>query len=128
MNRPNIFGNYRVDQQLRACSLWPKAQIPLGYWQPVVSKIPVLILSGYMDPVTPPDWIEDVARHLPNSKHIIIRHHAHVPEGLSHMECLDKMIMDFLDRGATESIDTACVGQMLPPPFFTEEAKETKPR
>jgi pimeloyl-ACP methyl ester carboxylesterase len=128
MNKGNIFGNYRVDQQLRACSLWPQAQIPRGYWQPVVSNIAVLILSGYMDPVTPPDWIEEVAKHLPNSKHIIIRHHAHVPEGLSHMECLDKMIIDFLEKGDIKAIDISCVGQMLPPTFFIEEAKETKPR
>ena len=128
MNKGNIFGNYRVDQQLRACSLWPQAQLPRGYWRPVVSNIPVLILSGYMDPVTPPDWIEEVARHLPNSKHVIIRHHAHVPEGLSHMECLDKMIIDFLDKGDPKVIDISCVRQMLPPPFFIEEAKETKPR
>lgn len=128
MNKGKIFGNYRVDQQLRACSLWPEAQLRSGYWQPVVSNTPVLILSGFMDPVTPPGWAEEVARHLSSSKHVIIRHHAHVPEGLSHMECLDKMILEFLDKGSTKAIDTSCVGQMLPPTFFIEASKDNKPR
>ena len=123
MNKGNMLGNYRVDQQLRACGLWPQAQVQRGYWQPVASNIPVLILSGHMDPVTPPGWIAKVAKHLPSSKHVIIRHHAHVPEGLSHMECLDKMILEFLEKGSTKAIDTSCVGQMLPPPFFIEDNK-----
>lgn len=117
MNAQNIFGNYRVFQQRRACAIWPQGRLPKGYDQPVVSNIPVLILSGYMDPVTPPVWGEEVARHLPNSKHVIIRHHAHVPVGLSHIECLDKLILEFLSRGNARELDVSCVEQMMPPPF-----------
>ena len=117
MNRGNLFGNYRVFQQSRACKLWPRGRLPKGYDQPVVSNIPVLIFSGYMDPVTPPEWGEGVASHLPNSKHVIIRHHAHVPIGLAHMECLDKLILDFLLQGNARNLDTSCVEQMTAPEF-----------
>lgn len=117
MNARNIFDNYRVFQQKRACALWPRGRIPKGYDRPVVVNTPVLIFSGYMDPVTPPEWGEGVARHLPNSKHVIIRNHAHVPVGLSHLECLDKLILEFLSRGTIRALDTSCVEQMKPPPF-----------
>ena len=120
MNRGNLFDNYRVAQQLRACRLWPTARLTSGYSQPVFSKAPVLILSGYMDPVTPPAWAEGVASHLPNSRLVAIRHHAHVPQGLSHIECLDKVILEFLDKGDVKSLDANCVDGMLPPPFSTE--------
>jgi pimeloyl-ACP methyl ester carboxylesterase len=121
INKDTYFGNYRVIQQRRACQDWPRAEMPLGYDRPVVSDIPVLIFSGYMDPVTPPAWGEEVASHLPNSKHVVIRHHAHVPNGLTNIECLDKVTLEFLERGAARDLDTACLDQMLPPPFFVEE-------
>jgi pimeloyl-ACP methyl ester carboxylesterase len=117
MNAGNLFDNYRVFQQRRACSMWPRGRLPKGYAQPVVSHAAVLIFSGYMDPVTPPEWGEGVARHLLNSKHVIIRHHAHVPIDLSHIECLDKLILEFLSRGSAKELDTSCVEQMMPPPF-----------
>jgi len=126
MNSGNMFDNYRVIEQVRACSLWPKAQSARGYSQPVNSKVPVLILSGYMDPVTPPTWAETVTKQLPNSKQAIIRYHAHVPIGLSHMECLDKMILELLDKGDAKTVDTSCVSEMLPPPFRTNV--ETRPK
>jgi len=36
--------------------------------------VPVLIFSGYLDPVTPPERGEEVAKYLPNSRHVIIPH------------------------------------------------------
>lgn len=123
MKGGNLFGTYRISQQRRACELWPLAPLPKGYNQPVVSNIPVLIFSGYMDPVTPPEWGERVARDLPNSKHVIIRHHAHMPVGLTHMECLDKLILDFLLQGNARNLDTSCVEQMNAPAFQIEALK-----
>ena len=44
-NAGNPFGNYRVVQQTRACSMWPRGKIPDDYHQPVSSNVPVLIFS-----------------------------------------------------------------------------------
>ncbi|MDT7777717.1 MAG: hypothetical protein QOC99_229 [Acidobacteriota bacterium] len=121
INKNTFFGNYRVTQQRRACRNWPRGELPAGYDKPVTSEIPVLIFSGYMDPVTPPEWGAEVASHLPNSKHVVIRHHAHVPNGLTNIECLDKVTLEFLERGDVKNLDTSCLDQMLPPPFFVEQ-------
>jgi pimeloyl-ACP methyl ester carboxylesterase len=120
LNKGNIFGNYRVEQQHRACEMWARGRIPSGYHQPVRTDIPVLIFSGYMDPVSPSEWGEGVARLLPNSRLISIRHLAHLPDGLAHMECLDDLILDFLSRGDTRGLDTSCVQQMSAPEFQIE--------
>ena len=123
LNKGNLFDNYRVTHQRLGCGLWPRGRLPKGYAQPVVSNIPALIFSGYMDPVTPPEWGEGVAGHLPNSQHVIIRHHAHMPDGLTHMECLDKLILDFLSQGNARNLDISCVEQMTAPEFQTEALK-----
>jgi pimeloyl-ACP methyl ester carboxylesterase len=116
-----LFGDYRVVQQRRACGLWPRAALPDDYHQPVESSVPVLVISGLMDPVTPPEWGEHVVRHLPNSLHLVIPHHAHIPVGLTRMDCLDGLTLDFLQRGRVEGLDASCVKEMLPPPFVVED-------
>ena len=120
-NTDNPFGNYRVFQQSRACSLWPQGKIPGDYHDPVRSDVSVLIVSGRMDPVTPPEWGEEVARYLPNSRHVIVSNHAHMPEGLTNIRCLDNLMLDFLSKGDARDLDVACVEQMLPPPFATNK-------
>jgi pimeloyl-ACP methyl ester carboxylesterase len=123
-NAGNPFGNYRVFQQTRACSMWPQGRIPDGYHQPVTSSSPVLIFSGYMDPVTPPERGEEVASHLPNSRHVIIPHGGHGIEGLTNVECLDKLMLEFLSKGNARELDTTCVERVLSPPFVIKESKE----
>jgi len=112
-----VFGNYRLAQQKRACSLWPARELPKSYQQPVTSDVPVLLISGKMDPITPPSWAADVAAHLPHGRQIVAPHFAHFPSGLSNMECFDKIILDFLASPDSKDLDTECVNQMLPPPF-----------
>lgn len=120
MNKNTFFGNYRVEQQVRACAHWPRGVVPEDYGKPVVATAPVLIIAGYMDPVTGPDWAEEVASHLPNSRLWSIRNHAHVPDGLTNFGCFDSVIMRFLDQPDSKQLDTSCGEQMLPPPFFIE--------
>jgi pimeloyl-ACP methyl ester carboxylesterase len=121
MNAGNPFGNYRVVQQTRACSMWPQGKIPAGYLEPVYSKAPVLILSGQVDPVTPPERGEEVASHLPNSRHIVVPHGAHGVDGLTNVECLDKVMLEFLAKADAKELDTSCVESVRPPAFVTKE-------
>ncbi len=117
MNEGNPFGHYRVFQQTRACSLWSRAKVPDGYLDPVSSNIPVLIFSGQMDPVTPPQRGEEVARTLPNSRHILVAQAAHGMEGLSNQDCVDGLILEFMDKADPKALDATCVEKMVPPPF-----------
>jgi pimeloyl-ACP methyl ester carboxylesterase len=120
LNADNPFGNYRVFQQTRACGMWPRGEIPTDFLQPVHSNAPVLILSGNMDPVTPPKYGEEVAKYLPNSRHVIVPEAGHGMDGLSDQECVDRLIIDFLDKGDAKNLDVSCVERMAPPPFLTK--------
>jgi pimeloyl-ACP methyl ester carboxylesterase len=120
------FGNYRVDQQKRACSMWPRGEIPPGYHDPVRSDVPVLLISGHMDPVAPPELAEEVVRHLPNGRHVIIPAAAHTPEGLSNLDCLNNLMLDFFAKADATNLHVACVAEMRPPPFSTDAATSQK--
>jgi pimeloyl-ACP methyl ester carboxylesterase len=119
LNADNPFGNYRVFQQTRACGLWPRGRIPADYQDPVSSNAPVLIFSGNMDPVTPPKYGEEVARHLPNSRHVIIPAAGHNVDGLTDPDCMDRIAIEFLNNGDAKNLDVSCVERMAPPPFAT---------
>jgi pimeloyl-ACP methyl ester carboxylesterase len=119
LNADNPFGNYRVFQQTRACGMWPRGKIPTDFLEPVSSNAPVLIFSGNMDPVTPPQYGEEVAKHLRNSRHIIIAEGGHGVDGLKDPGCVDRIAIEFLDKGDAKNLDVSCVGRMAPPPFVT---------
>ena len=126
-NAGNPFGNYRVEQQTRACGLWPRGTIPTGYHDPVSADIPVLIVSGNLDPVSPPERGEEVARHLPNSRHIVIAQGAHIHFGLTNAECIDDLMLEFLAKADARDLDTRCLESIQPPQFVTETPNPAKP-
>ena len=120
LNAGNPFGNYRVFQQTRACEMWPRAEIPADFPEPVRSNTPVLIFSGNMDPVTPPKYGEKVARYLPNSRHVVIPEAAHEVGGLTDPGCIDRIALEFLDKNDAKNLDVSCVERMARPPFATK--------
>jgi pimeloyl-ACP methyl ester carboxylesterase len=116
----NPFGDYRVSQQTRACSMWPRGEISGDFLEPVRSTAPVLIFSGNMDPVTPPKYGEEISRHLPSSRHVIIPEAGHGPFGLTDPGCVDRIAIEFLDKSDARDLDVSCVERMKPPPFATK--------
>lgn len=123
LNEGNPFGNYRVFQQTRACSMWPQGKIPPDFREPVSSNVPVLICSGNMDPVTPPGRGEEVARYLPNSRHVVIPQAGHGFDGLADPECADRIMMEFMEKGGAKDLDVGCLERMIPPPFAKDSTR-----
>lgn len=95
----------------QACAFWPKAELPDSYYQPVVSDVPVLILSGDRDPVTPPRWGESVKENLSQSRHIVVPggHHFVSGEG-----CVRQLMTLFIQSGSVQDMDTSCVNNIAP--------------
>lgn len=109
-NALNTFlGDYRLRQQREACALWPRAEVERDYAAPIRADVPVLILTGEWDPVTPPSNAAYVAKTLPNSLNLVIPHGAHGLDGLEGMDCVDRIIDEFVARGTAKDIDAACV-------------------
>jgi pimeloyl-ACP methyl ester carboxylesterase len=109
-NGANTFlGDYRLRQQRAACALWPRGKIPDDYAQPTVSDVPVLILTGQWDPVTPPIYGDTAAKHLSHSLHVIVPHGGHGFGGLDGIDCIENLITSFVEKGSTVGLDTSCV-------------------
>lgn len=113
-----FLGTYRVDQQVRACQVWPRGSLPPGFTDDVSSPAPTLIISGQRDPVAPPVWGEQVARHLPNAKHLVLAQGFHgLPD-----PCITRIMNDFIRRGGAEGVDTSCTTDIHLPPFVLPAA------
>jgi pimeloyl-ACP methyl ester carboxylesterase len=116
--RRTRFGDYRLRQQHAACAQWPKGTLPAHFLDLPKTKAAVLILSGKLDPVTPPAWGARVARALPNARQVIIPESAHLFIGLSGVDtCFDPMVLQFYATGDAKHLDTGCLAKMSPPPF-----------
>lgn len=116
-----FMGTYRIDQQKKACALWTKGKLPANFFQPVASDIPVLIISGDFDPVTPVSLAKEIAEKLSNSKMIVIPAMSHLFDGLSHEECFDNIVVGFLQYMDPQKVNSECVTGMKPPPYKTME-------
>lgn len=101
--------------RLKPCEFWPRAKVSEDYYQPVKSDVPVLILSGELDPITPPRWGEHVAEHLPNAKHLVVPGVGH---GAMGQGCVTRLVSQFLDDGTAADLDVGCIEQLRRPPFF----------
>ena len=111
----SVFGSHLLRGQRQACAFWPKGEVPPEFYQPVTSNVPALILSGDVDPVTPPSWGEAVAKHLPNARHVAVPATGH---GVIGTPCGGRLIEQFLERGSAADLDVGCVDDVRRPPFF----------
>jgi pimeloyl-ACP methyl ester carboxylesterase len=116
--RRTRFGDYRLRREHAACAEWPKSTLPTHFLDLPKSTAAVLILSGKLDPVTPPEWGATVARALPNARQVVIPEMAHLFIGLSGVDtCFDATVLQFYATGAAKHLGTSCVTNMSPPKF-----------
>jgi len=90
--------------------------VPDGFHQPVVSDVPVLLMSGERDPVTPPQYAVQAAATFSNSLNLVARGQAH---SVMSNVCLRDITTAFIEKGSLEDLDTSCVEKIQPAPFFT---------
>ena len=50
-----FYGSRRAHLYVEVCQQWPRGNMPAKYREPIKSNVPVLMLSGELDPVTPPE-------------------------------------------------------------------------
>lgn len=104
--------NFVKDMQA-VCDLWPKADMPADYWQPIKSEVPALLLSGKHDPVTPEIWAQTVAEHLPNAALLSAAGGNH---SISAEGCVPQLIAQFIARASMQDVKADCVNNIKPLP------------
>lgn len=119
----SFFGIAFVKEMQPICALWPKAELPEDYWQPIKSDVPALLLSGKHDPVTPERWAQTVAAHLPNSISLSAAGGNH---SISSEGCVPQLIAQFIERASMKNVQADCVEKIKPLPLMLG-ANQKKP-
>jgi pimeloyl-ACP methyl ester carboxylesterase len=115
VNADSYLGDITAVQLFNICRVWPNTQATPDFKKPVQSDVPVLLLSGEVDPVTPPENGDLVAQSLPNSLHLVAPGQGH---NVIYRGCIPRIAADFIDTGSIQGLDTACVQDIQPLPFF----------
>lgn len=110
------YGDVRIKAFKNACAEWPAVKAPASFLEPVKSDAPVLMVSGDVDPVTPPAYATAAARTLPNSRHLVIRDGTH----LTASDCVDKLIAEFLSKASAQGLDDTCINNIKRPAFILQ--------
>lgn len=110
-----LFGPDAALEIARACTLWPKVDVPRTFRDPVESDVPVLLLSGDLDPVTPPRWAEEATGTLRRSKSVVFTGTGH---NAAVTACARRIAASFVSGGTEQKLDTTCAGEIPRPRFF----------
>jgi pimeloyl-ACP methyl ester carboxylesterase len=113
-------GTYLGDAQVRRyqtyCKTWgPVGSIPKDFYAPIHSPVPTLLISGALDPATPPELAQQAAHDLPNSRLIAIKEGTHGTGS----PCIDGLVADFVQQGSAAKLDASCADQIHLPPFVS---------
>ncbi len=115
-NAGSYLGDGPAQRYLDGCKGWPRANVTAADRAPVSSNVPVLLLSGELDPVTPPSNAAAAARTLPNSLQITVPGEGH---GALQRSCTRRIVADFIDRASVAGLSADCLAGTKPPRFFT---------
>ena len=113
--KPNPFASLFVDQYRRMCAHWPVARRPDPV-EVVHSDVPMLLLSGGIDPATPPRYADTVARTLTHARNVVAPQIGH---GVSLQGCAPDLIERFVRSADPLSVDGGCLRNIPRPAFFT---------
>jgi pimeloyl-ACP methyl ester carboxylesterase len=108
-------GTTQLDGLRNICSIWPRGPVDPDFHAQLHTDVPVLMLSGSDDPVTPPTDAEEARKGLTHSVHIVLQGFGH---GQLAAPCVDHVIESVIDRGRVEGLDVSCVKNDQPTPFF----------
>ena len=113
--------SYMGPLQLQAleaiCSVWPAGPIDADFKAPLATALPVLLLSGGADPITPPSWAELAMVEMTNATHLVGERQGH---GLIVVGCVPDIVAEFIASAEPAALDTQCLERSFVMPFFVD--------
>jgi pimeloyl-ACP methyl ester carboxylesterase len=88
------------------CGIWPRGTMPDDFATPVKSGVPVLLLSGGLDPVTPPAYATEVAATLTDARSIVAPGFGHI---VSSHGCAPRLVASFVDAAGFDTLPASCI-------------------
>lgn len=113
------FGEGFANLYRRACEGWPRGLVPPAFYAVPVSPAPVLVLSGGIDPATPPRHGARVSQALGGlARHVVVANAGHGVMGLG---CMRDVLFRFVDAQTDAEalkVDAGCAQAVPRPPAF----------
>ncbi len=113
----SYMGALQVEALEAICSVWPEGPVDAEFKVPLATDLPVLLLSGDADPITPPRYAELAMVDLDNARHIIGRHQGHGQIGVG---CTRRIVADFIDTADLDGMEADCLERSFVMPFFLD--------
>jgi pimeloyl-ACP methyl ester carboxylesterase len=112
-----LLGNDAITRAQAACRLWPKGHRPADFHAPFRSSLPVLVLDGELDPVTPPAYGAEIVAALPHARQLVAagRGHSVISAG-----CIPRLVQRFVETLETAQLDARCLAELGPVPAFLD--------
>jgi pimeloyl-ACP methyl ester carboxylesterase len=113
------FGRGLLPLYERACADWPRGNVPAEFYRLPPARSPVLLLSGGLDPATPPRHAQRVAAALgPQARPVVVRNAGHGVLGVGCAPDLMTRFIDAAEDAAALALDTNCLAAIPRPPAF----------
>ncbi len=116
-----IGASYIGPMQLEAieaiCSVWPAGPVDEEFQVPLATSLPVLLLSGDADPITPPRYADLAAVDLRNARLLTGRDQGH---GQLAVGCIPRLVASFVAAADPAAVDAACLDRSFVMPFFLD--------
>lgn len=119
-DRPGAdFGEAFADVYREACPRIARGEVPAAFYELRAAQSATLVLSGGIDPVTPPRHGERVAKALgPLARHVVVPQAGH---GVMGIGCMRDVLYRFVDAASDAEalkVDAGCVTSIPRPPMF----------
>ena len=114
-DKDTLLGSRFADVLKAQCAIWPHGTRPADFNAPLSGDLPVLILSGEFDPVTPPRYAQAIVKTLPKGRVLVAKGQGHSVLGRG---CFPKLAARFVDTRDALSLDADCVKDFSPIPAF----------
>jgi pimeloyl-ACP methyl ester carboxylesterase len=113
------FGDDTATFYRRACALWPQGAVPAAFYGVAPSPSPVLLLSGGLDPVTPPRHGDRMASLLgAKARHVVVPNAGHGVMSIGCMRDVLHRFIDATDDAQALAVDASCAAAIPRPPAF----------
>jgi len=113
----SYMGTFQLEALEAICSVWPRGPIDVDFKTPLRTDLPVLLLSGGADPITPPRYAELAAVGLGHAAHLVgeDQGHGQLPVG-----CTARLVADFVTSADPSTLDASCLERSFVMPFFLD--------
>jgi len=114
-DKDTLLGDRFIRELKAQCAIWPHGKRPADFHQPFTGDIPTLVLSGELDPITPPYWGKQIVAHLSDARQLVLKGQGH---GEIQVGCTPRIVRRFIDKLDPKTLDASCLKRLGPTPMY----------